>query len=133
MQSCNIAIMLHCPYNQEKTKGPPKMYEINKRIREEMARQGLTMTDLARMSGLNRSSISRYVSDTIEPKQNAIGAIAQALKVSPAWLLGFDVEHDEPLKITLDISDLSEINQAKIIAYYEGLKDSQKGDKHGDA
>lgn len=110
------------------------MYEINKRIREEMARQNMTMTDLARLSGLNRSSISRYVSDSIEPKQNAIGAIARALKVSPAWLLGFEASDEpEPVNINIDFSKLSEINQAKLLAYYEGLLDSQREDPHGDA
>lgn len=106
------------------------MYEINKRIREEMIRQNLTMTDLARLSGLNRSSISRYVSDTIEPKQNAIGAIAKALKVSPAWLMGFDDPEGhkaENVRPILELDKLSRINQAKVIAYYEGLLASQEG------
>lgn len=106
------------------------MYEINKRIREEMIRQNLTMTDLARLSGLNRSSISRYVSDTIEPKQNAIGSIAKALKVSPAWLMGFDNSEDgkaEKVRPVLELEKLSRINQAKVIAYYEGLLASQEG------
>lgn len=107
------------------------MYEINKRIREEMARQNLTMTDLAKLSGLNRSSISRYVSDTIEPKQNAIGAIAKALKVSPAWLMGFDDSKNDRVNRFIDIQTLSEINQAKLVAYYEGLLDSEKGDYNG--
>ena len=107
------------------------MYEINKRIREEMARQNLTMTDLAKLSGLNRSSISRYVSDTIEPKQNAIGAIAKALKVSPAWLMGFDDSKTDRVNRFIDIQTLNEINQAKLVAYYEGLLDSEKGDTNG--
>lgn len=111
------------------------MSEINKRIREEMNRQGLTMTDLARLSGLNRSSISRYVSDTIEPKQNAIGAIAHALKVSPAWLLGFSSKPDCTITdgkhtIIIDNASLTESNQARLLAYYEGLIASQE-EGHG--
>ena len=100
------------------------MYEINKRIRLEMERQGLNATDLARLSGLNRSSISRYVNDVIEPKQNAIGAIAKALKVSPASLLGFDIEVE-----TIDLSKLSESNRSRIMAYYQALIDSQEDKK----
>lgn len=99
------------------------MYEINKRIREEMAKQGLNATDLARLSGLNRSSVSRYVNDVIEPKQNAIGAIAKALKVSPAWLLGFDVAVE-----IIDVSKLTDANRSRLMAYYQALVDSQ-GDK----
>lgn len=106
------------------------MYEINQRIRDEMKRQGLNNTDLARLSGLNRSSISRYVSDTIEPKQNAIGAIAKALKVSPAYLLGFDAPATSPDAIEFD--KLSETNKARLLAYYRALIDSQGGE-NGDA
>ena len=99
------------------------MYEINTRIKNEMERQGLTMTDLARLSGLNRSSISRYVSNTIEPKQNAIGAIAKALGVPVAWLLGFD---DADVG-AMDVNLLTETNKARLKAYYDALIESQKG------
>ena len=64
--------------------------ETNKRIREEMARQKLTMTELANRSGLNRSSISRYVADKVEPKPDAVVAISKALNVSPEWLIGLN-------------------------------------------
>lgn len=104
------------------------MYEINQRIREEMAKQGLNNTDLARMSGLNRSSISRYVSDTIEPKQNAIGAIAKALKVSPSYLLGFGDDKTAPI---IDLDRLTDANKLKLQAYYQALLDTQ-GDDNGD-
>lgn len=107
------------------------MFEINARIRDEMARQKITITDLARLSGLNRSSISRYVSDTIEPKQNAIGAIAKALHVSPAWLLGFDVKRERD-EAVLDISRLTETNKARVIAYFEALLETQDGANDGD-
>lgn len=107
------------------------MFEINKRIREEMVRQNLTMTDLANKSGLSRSTISRYVSDSIEPKQNAVGALAKALHVSPAWLLGFDEAKTPQVNRFIDIQTLSEINRIKLVAYYEGLLDSEKGENNG--
>lgn len=98
------------------------MFEINQRIRDEMRRQNMTMTELAIKSGLNRSSISRYVSDKIEPKQNAIGAIAKALGVTPAWLLGFDAEPEQ----VISLDNLTDTNKARLLAYYEALIDSQK-------
>lgn len=100
------------------------MYEINKRIRDEMQKQNLTMTELAKKSGLNRSTISRYVNDAIEPKQNAIGAIADALGVSPAYLLGFDISEDA--REIIDLAKLNDKNLARLLAYYEALIDSQK-------
>ena len=103
------------------------MYEINKRIRAEMQKQNMTSTELARRSGLNRSSISRYVNDVIEPKQNAIGAIAKALGVSPAYLLGFD-----DANVDIDINRLTEQNKMRLISYYMALIDTQEG-QNGDS
>ena len=99
------------------------MYEINKRIREEMDRQNLNCSDLARISGLNRSSISRYVNDVIEPKQNAVGAISKALHVSVSWLLfgeGGEVISE------IELNKLSSENRARLLAYYQALIDSQQ-------
>ena len=105
------------------------MSEINKRIKTEMERQGLNKTDLAKLTGLARSSISRYVSDKIEPKQNAIGAISKALGVSPAYLM-WGVEGKAE---AIDLTQLTEANRARLLAYYQALKDSQGGETDGDA
>ena len=104
------------------------MYEINQRIREEMERQKLTMTDLANKSGLSRSTISRYVSDTIEPKQNAVGAIAKALSVDVSWLL-FGVEGQAHADI--ELHRLSPENRARLLDFYQVLISSQGGDHNG--
>lgn len=100
------------------------MFEINQRIRDEMKRQDLNNTQLAQLSGLSRSTVSRYVSDKIEPKQNAIGALAKALKVSPAWLLGFT---DKNTEVYIELEKLTDTNRARLLAYYEALLDSQGG------
>jgi len=94
-----------------------------------MALQGLNKTELARLSGLARSSVSRYVADIIEPKQNAIGAISKALGVSPAYLMwGVTAEVEQ-----IDLTQLTEANRARLLAYYQALKDSQGGEPDGDA
>lgn len=104
------------------------MYEINQRIREEMERQKLTMTDLANKSGLSRSTISRYVSDTIEPKQNAVGSIAKALGVDVSWLL-FGVEGQACADI--ELHRLNPENRARLLDFYKVLISSQGGDHNG--
>lgn len=104
------------------------MSEINKRIREQMELQGLNKTDLALRSGLARSTVSRYFSDKIEPKQNAIGALAKALGVTPAYLMWGVVEVE-----AVDLTQLTEANRARLLAYYQALKDSQGGGTDGDA
>ena len=48
-------------------------------------------TDLAEMTGLNKATISRYITGRHEPKADAISSLASALNVSEMWLWGYDV------------------------------------------
>ena len=47
--------------------------------------------DLATETGLSHSTISRYLSGQVEPRQEAIIKLATALNVSEWWLWGYDV------------------------------------------
>lgn len=64
---------------------------IAARLRKAMDAAGKKQADLVRETGLDRGSISSYLSGKYEPKQKAIYKLAQALDVSEAWLLGYDV------------------------------------------
>lgn len=61
------------------------------RLREAMTAAGKKQADLMRETGLDRSSISNYLSGRYEPKQIAIAKMAAALGVSEMWLWGYDV------------------------------------------
>ena len=64
---------------------------IAARLRQAMDAAGKKQADLVRETGLDRGSISSYLSGKYEPKQKAIYKLSQALGVSEAWLLGYDV------------------------------------------
>lgn len=64
---------------------------IAQRLKEALQIAGKKQADLVRETGLDRGSISSYLSGKYEPKQKAIYKLAQALNVSEAWLLGYDV------------------------------------------
>lgn len=64
---------------------------IAQRLKEALALSGKRQADLVRETGLDRGSISSYLSGKYEPKQKAIYKMAQALNVSESWLLGYDV------------------------------------------
>lgn len=64
---------------------------ISQRLREALEAAGKKQADLVRETGLDRGSISSYLSGKYEPKQKAIYKMARALDVSEAWLLGYDV------------------------------------------
>lgn len=68
-----------------------KIAKTSDRLREAMTARGKKQADLVRATGLDRGSISSYLSDKYEPKQNAINKLAIALNVSEMWLWGYDV------------------------------------------
>ena len=64
------------------------------RLREAMADAEMKQTELVRLTGLNKSAISRYLSGEYEPKQDAIYKLAAALNVTEMWLWGYDVPRE---------------------------------------
>jgi repressor LexA len=61
------------------------------RLREAMRTAGMKQADLVRETGLNRGTISRYLSGEVEPRQVAAHKLAVALGVSEMWLFGYEV------------------------------------------
>ncbi len=61
------------------------------RLREAMHESGKKQADLVRDTGLNRGTISRYLSGEVEPRQDAAYKLALALDISETWLWGYDV------------------------------------------
>ena len=61
------------------------------RIQKALEFAGKKQSDLVEATGLNKSTVSRYLSGQIEPKQKATGLIARALGVDEMWLWGYDV------------------------------------------
>lgn len=114
------------------------MIEIKERIRKAMEVRGMTASELAKKSGIAKGSISKYLNGIVVPKQSAIGEMAKALSVSPAWLMGYDVEMESKKEDTIkklttmifdgDISKLNQPNQARLLAYYQALLDTQTAD-----
>lgn len=71
------------------------MDSISKRLRIALDAAGLSQTELSKLSGINKASISTYLSGTYEPKQKNVFALAATLNVSPSWLMGLDVPMHE--------------------------------------
>lgn len=61
------------------------------RLKEAMRETSKKQADLVRETGLNRGTISRYLSGEVEPRQVAAHKLAIALNVSEMWLYGYDV------------------------------------------
>jgi transcriptional regulator with XRE-family HTH domain len=68
-----------------------RIESCGKRIAKALAIRNVRQADLAQMAKIPKSSLSLYLKDAYEPKQDRIFLIAQALHVSEAWLMGYDV------------------------------------------
>ncbi len=66
------------------------------RLEQAFAASGLTQAELARASGIDRGSISLYLSGRYCPKADKLMRLAAALSVSPEWLSGVDCAPSEP-------------------------------------
>lgn len=61
------------------------------RIKQALRIRGMKQAELCGITKIPKSAISQYISGAFEPKQDRVYLIAQALNVSEAWLMGFDV------------------------------------------
>ena len=68
--------------------------------------KSLKPVDLANKTGVDKSSISHYLSANYEPKSDKLIKIAEVLDVNETWLMGYDVpkERTDPLLDTKDVT-----------------------------
>lgn len=66
------------------------MDKFKNRLRLALDQASMKPIDLAKALNLSRGTISQYLSGVCVPKTDRIYLMAQALKVSPSWLMGFD-------------------------------------------
>lgn len=66
------------------------MDKFKNRLRIALDRTGMRQVELAKRVGISKGTISQYLSGLCEPKTDKVYLIAEALHVSPAWLMGFD-------------------------------------------
>ena len=68
-----------------------KKAELRERLREALQMRQLRPIELSEKTGIPKSMISYYLNGKTKPKADRIYMISQALDVSEAWLLGYDV------------------------------------------
>lgn len=66
------------------------MENFSARLRMALDQNEMKPIDLAKKANLSRGVISQYLSNKIVPKSDKVYLFAKILKVSPAWLMGFD-------------------------------------------
>jgi len=72
------------------------------RLKAALEEKHLTAAEVAKRTGLSKAQLSQYTNGVYEAKQRAVYLLAQALNVSEAWLMGYDVPMEKkPLEATL--------------------------------
>lgn len=64
---------------------------VTERLNQAMRLRGIRQIDLCKMCNIPKGAMSLYVSGAYEPKQDRLEALANALRVDIAWLMGYDV------------------------------------------
>lgn len=88
------------------------------RLREGLFLRDMTQAELAKATGLDKSSISRYLKDEYKAKQNAVYQISKVLRVDPAWLMGYDVPMEQvaqPETVPPGFSPIPELDTLPIV------------------
>ena len=67
------------------------MDKIAERLRMAMDLRKMRQVDIIRVTGINKGSLSSYLSGKYQPKQTNIYLLAQVLNVNEGWLMGHDV------------------------------------------
>ena len=99
-----------------------------------MTEKNISQNKLAEMTGITQSSISDWANGKYKPRQDKVYLLSEALKVSPAYLLGYsnnkNLDQNTPKndnsKIDRLYNQLNDEGKEKVITYTQDLVDSGK-------
>lgn len=94
------------------------MAKHSERLREALDIRGMRPSTLSYKTGISEASISHYLKGHYEPKHDKMELLAKALRVSEAWLSGFDVPMVEQRENTDEIIP----RDPELIEYLQMLK-----------
>lgn len=71
------------------------------RIKEKRIEHQLTMDELAERLNVQKSAVSKWERGAVQNiRRSTIEKMAQIFNCSPAWLMGYDMEHDAAMEIS---------------------------------
>lgn len=88
--------------------------ELKDRLKQALTVRDMSAIELSEQTGIPKSSISQYMSGYAKPKQDRIYLICKALDISEPWLIGYDVEMEDPKNNSPIQLDEAEQLQSKV-------------------
>lgn len=103
------------------------MGTFSERLRASMDTANMKAVELHERTGISKASISEYLSGNYEPKQRNIFKIAQALNVSPSYLMGVNDDPRPPVQSPAptsgDLPDLTPKDEREITRMMDDMKE----------
>jgi len=108
---------------------PKEMFspkQVGQRVKERRTELGLSMPELGKRIGVNKSTIQRYEADGVDPKRTMIiNGLAEALLTTPEWLTGLSDDKEYSI-YTVCQMDL----EKHIKGYLETVTNTVNGEPH---
>ena len=109
-----------------KTKEMFSPKQVGERIKERRTELKLSMPELGKRIGVNKSTIQRYEADGVDPKRTMIiNGLAEALLTTPEWLTGLSDDKEYSI-YTVCQMDL----EKHIKGYLEAVTNTVNGEPH---
>ena len=110
------------------------MSDFVKRLNQLMEDKNISQNKLAEMTGITQSSISDWANGKYKPRQDKVYLLSEALKVSPAYLLGYTdnknldqhISTAENENLNMLFNKLNDEGKDKVLNYTQDLVDSGK-------
>lgn len=100
--------------------------QVGGRVKERRIELGLSMPELGKRIGVNKSTIQRYEADGVDPKRTMIiNGLAEALLTTPEWLTGLSDDKEYSI-YTVCQMDL----EKHIKGYLETVTSTVNGEPH---
>ena len=99
-----------------------KITDSKHRLKELIDILGISQTEFCNRCGLNKSALSNYLNGDREPRQDKLSLIADAFRISPSWLMGYDV----PLEFKTALPDALTQDEARVISAYRNASEEIK-------
>ena len=100
--------------------------QVGERIKERRSELKLSMPELGKRIGVNKSTIQRYEADGVDPKRTMIiNGLAEALLTTPEWLTGLSDEKEYSIYTVCQL-DL----EKHVKGYLEAVTNTVNGEPH---
>lgn len=106
---------------------------VGRMIKQTMKERKVTQNQLARLANISQSGLSSIVNEAVSPKEETLRAIAKALDVSTAYLLGEQEQAPPATEEELDnalvglLGGLTPEELQRVQDFIAGMKAGRKG------